>query len=211
MTNHMASMAPFQPSELYPMMVAALITNKPEFVKLFLENGVQLKEFVSQATLFYLYQNLEPTCLFHCKLDRVLGGEPERLDPGVLLQRVAQVLRELLGDSTQLLYSRPHSSDQQRLFTVPSVKISVSAGQLWSSETQAIIVTGKVGSRRHNTDGAGYMAGIFFSLLWRLEVKVLVLTGELLVRPLLLACRGPRTFWLHPHGARYGFLSSQAP
>ena len=59
----MAPMAPFQPSELYPMMVAALITNKPEFVKLFLENGVQLKEFVSQATLFYLYQNLEPTCL----------------------------------------------------------------------------------------------------------------------------------------------------
>ncbi|MXQ82247.1 hypothetical protein E5288_WYG010932 [Bos mutus] len=115
----------WKPSELYPMMVAALITNKPEFVKLFLENGVQLKEFVSQATLFYLYQNLEPTCLFHCKLDRVLGGEPERLDPGVLLQRVAQVLRELLGDSTQLLYSQPHSSDQQRLFTVPSVKISV--------------------------------------------------------------------------------------
>ncbi|XP_024852512.1 transient receptor potential cation channel subfamily M member 2 isoform X3 [Bos taurus] len=115
----------WKPSELYPMMVAALITNKPEFVKLFLENGVQLKEFISQATLFYLYQNLEPTCLFHCKLDRVLGGEPERLDPGVLLQRVAQVLRELLGDSTQLLYSRPHSSDQQRLFTVPSVKISV--------------------------------------------------------------------------------------
>ena len=24
------------------------------------------------------------------------------------------------------------------------------------------------------TDGAGYMAGIFFFLLWRLEVKVLV-------------------------------------
>lgn len=115
----------WKPSELYPMMVAALITNKPEFVKLFLENGVQLKEFVSRATLFYLYQNLEPTCLFHCKLDKMLAREPECLDPSVLLQHVAQVLRELLGDSTQLLYSRPHSSDQQRLFTVPSVKISV--------------------------------------------------------------------------------------
>ncbi|KAM7248783.1 hypothetical protein CapIbe_000822 [Capra ibex] len=115
----------WKPSELYPMMVAALITNKPEFVKLFLENGVQLKEFVSQATLFYLYQNLEPTCLFHCKLDKVLAGEPERLDPSVLLQHVAQVLRELLGDSTQPLYSRPRSSNRQRLLTVPSVKISV--------------------------------------------------------------------------------------
>ncbi|XP_068837675.1 transient receptor potential cation channel subfamily M member 2 isoform X2 [Capricornis sumatraensis] len=115
----------WKPSELYPMMVAALITNKPEFVKLFLENGVQLKEFVSQATLFYLYQNLEPTCVFHYKLDKVLAGEPERLDPSVLLQHVAQVLRELLGDSTQPLYSRPHSSNRQRLLPVPSVKISV--------------------------------------------------------------------------------------
>lgn len=115
----------WKPSELYPMMVAALITNKPEFVRLFLENGVQLKEFVSQATLFYLYQNLEPTCLFHYKLHKVLSGEPERLDPSVLLYHVAQVLRELLGDSTQPLYSRPHSSDRQRLLPVPSIKINV--------------------------------------------------------------------------------------
>ncbi|KAB0359104.1 hypothetical protein FD754_003260 [Muntiacus muntjak] len=115
----------WKPSELYPMMVAALITNKPEFVRLFLENGVQLKEFVSQATLFYLYQNLEPTCLFHYKLHKVLAGEPERLDPSVLLYHVAQVLRELLGDSTQPLYSRPRSSDRQRLLPVPSIKINV--------------------------------------------------------------------------------------
>ncbi|XP_061023445.1 transient receptor potential cation channel subfamily M member 2 [Dama dama] len=115
----------WKPSELYPMMVAALITNKPEFVRLFLENGVQLKEFVSQATLFYLYQNLEPTCLFHYKLHKVLSGEPEHLDPSVLLYHVAQVLRELLGDSTQPLYSRPHSSDRQRLLPVPSIKINV--------------------------------------------------------------------------------------
>ncbi|XP_020739237.2 transient receptor potential cation channel subfamily M member 2 isoform X1 [Odocoileus virginianus] len=115
----------WKPSELYPMMVAALITNKPEFVRLFLENGVQLKEFVSQATLFYLYQNLEPTCLFHYKLHKVLPGETEHLDPSVLLHHVAQVLRELLGDSTQPLYPRPHSSDRQRLLPVPSIKINV--------------------------------------------------------------------------------------
>ncbi|CAI9175994.1 unnamed protein product [Rangifer tarandus platyrhynchus] len=120
----------WKPSELYPMMVAALITNKPEFVRLFLENGVQLKEFVSQATLFYLYQNLEPTCLFYYKLHKVLPGEPERLDPSVLLHHVAQVLRELLGDSTQPLYSRPRSSDRQRLLPVPSIKINVQGESL---------------------------------------------------------------------------------
>uniref|UniRef100_A0A8C9M6N4 Transient receptor potential cation channel subfamily M member 2 n=1 Tax=Panthera tigris altaica TaxID=74533 RepID=A0A8C9M6N4_PANTA len=35
----------WKPSELHPVMTAALISNKPEFVKLFLENGVRLKEF----------------------------------------------------------------------------------------------------------------------------------------------------------------------
>uniref|UniRef100_A0A8C6DTH7 Transient receptor potential cation channel subfamily M member 2 n=1 Tax=Moschus moschiferus TaxID=68415 RepID=A0A8C6DTH7_MOSMO len=121
----------WKPSELYPMMVAALITNKPKFVKLFLENGVQLKEFVSRATLFYLYQNLEPTCLFHYKLRKVLAGEPECLTTA-LLHHVAQVLRELLGDSTQPLYPRPRSSDRQHPLLVPSVKINVQGVSLRS-------------------------------------------------------------------------------
>ncbi|KAB0398108.1 hypothetical protein E2I00_019756 [Balaenoptera physalus] len=115
--------------ELYPMMTAALIANKPEFVKLFLENGVRLKEFVTWDTLLYLYENLEPTCLFHYKLHKVLAEEPERPAPRVQMHHVAQVLRELLGDSTQPLYPRPRSSDRPRLLLpVPNIKLNVSAG-----------------------------------------------------------------------------------
>ncbi|XP_065798979.1 transient receptor potential cation channel subfamily M member 2 isoform X3 [Muntiacus reevesi] len=40
-------------------------------------------------------------------------------------ERQWKVLRELLGDSTQPLYSRPRSSDRQRLLPVPSIKINV--------------------------------------------------------------------------------------
>ncbi|XP_059865742.1 transient receptor potential cation channel subfamily M member 2 [Delphinus delphis] len=123
----------WKPSELYPMMTAALIANKPEFVKLFLENGVRLKEFVTWDTLLYLYENLEPTCLFHYKLQKALAEEPERPAPRVQMHHVAQVLRELLGDSTQPLYPRPRSSDRPRLLlAVPNIKLSVQGVSLRS-------------------------------------------------------------------------------
>uniref|UniRef100_G3T0U9 Transient receptor potential cation channel subfamily M member 2 n=1 Tax=Loxodonta africana TaxID=9785 RepID=G3T0U9_LOXAF len=57
----------WKPSDLHPMMAAALISNKPDFVKLFLENGVHLKEFVTQDTLLYLYETKEGFCFFYSK------------------------------------------------------------------------------------------------------------------------------------------------
>ncbi|KAF6122339.1 transient receptor potential cation channel subfamily M member 2 [Phyllostomus discolor] len=109
----------WKPSELHPMMTAALISNKPEFVKLFLENGLRLKEFVTWDTLLYLYKNLDPSCLFHCKLQK--------------MHHVAQVLRELLGDFTQPLYPRPRSSDRPRLLLpVPHIRINVQGVSLRS-------------------------------------------------------------------------------
>ncbi|XP_057553816.1 transient receptor potential cation channel subfamily M member 2 isoform X2 [Hippopotamus amphibius kiboko] len=115
----------WKPSELYPVVTAALIANKPEFVKLFLESGVQLKEFVTWDTLVYLYENLEPTCLFHYKLHKVLAEEPEQPAPRVQMHHVAQVLRELLGDFTQPLYPQPRSSDcPHLLLPMPNFKLN---------------------------------------------------------------------------------------
>uniref|UniRef100_A0A8C0ZV95 Transient receptor potential cation channel subfamily M member 2 n=1 Tax=Castor canadensis TaxID=51338 RepID=A0A8C0ZV95_CASCN len=128
----------WKPSDLHPTMTAALISNKPEFVKLFLENGVRLKEFVTWDTLLYLYENLEPSCLFHCKLQKVLAEESERLacPPAasrLQMHHVAQVLRELLGDSTQPLYPRPRHGDRPRLsLPVPHIKINVQGVSLRS-------------------------------------------------------------------------------
>ncbi|XP_046294897.1 transient receptor potential cation channel subfamily M member 2 isoform X1 [Marmota monax] len=125
----------WKPSDLHPTMTAALISNKPEFVKLFLENGVRLKEFVTWDTLLYLYENLEPSCLFHCKLHKVLAEERLACAPAAQLQmhHVAQVLRELLGDSTQPLYPRPRHSDRPRLsLPVPHIKLNVQGVSLRS-------------------------------------------------------------------------------
>lgn len=127
----------WKPSELHPVMMAALISNKPEFVKLFLENGVRLKEFVTWDTLLHLYQHLDPSCLFHSKLQKVLAEEPERPAcrpaPRVQMHHVAQVLRELLGDFTQPLYPRPRTGERPRLLLpVPNIKLSMQGVSLRS-------------------------------------------------------------------------------
>ncbi|XP_020835678.1 transient receptor potential cation channel subfamily M member 2 isoform X1 [Phascolarctos cinereus] len=127
----------WKPSDLHPMMAAALITNKPEFVKLFLENGVRLKEFVTWDTLIYLYENLAPSSLFHSKLQKVLMEEMERSAysslPKIQMHHVSQVLRELLGDFTQPLYPKPKHSERPRLsLAVPHIKLNVQGVSLRS-------------------------------------------------------------------------------
>ncbi|XP_034510607.1 transient receptor potential cation channel subfamily M member 2 isoform X4 [Ailuropoda melanoleuca] len=128
----------WKPSELHPVMMAALISNKPEFVKLFLENGVRLKELVTWDTLLYLYQHLDPSCLFHSKLQKVLAEESEQpacgpMAPRVQMHHVAQVLRELLGDFTQPLYPRPRTGDRPRLpLSVPNIKFNMQGVSLRS-------------------------------------------------------------------------------
>uniref|UniRef100_A0A8C3TC93 Transient receptor potential cation channel subfamily M member 2 n=1 Tax=Chelydra serpentina TaxID=8475 RepID=A0A8C3TC93_CHESE len=67
----------WKPADLHPVMAAALIANKPDFVKLFLEQGVRLKEFVTWDTLIYLYENIVPSSLFHGKLQKVLVEEKD--------------------------------------------------------------------------------------------------------------------------------------
>ena len=49
----------YRPSqaELSKLLEIALIENKPEFVKLLLENGTNLKTFLTYGRLYYLYNS----------------------------------------------------------------------------------------------------------------------------------------------------------
>ena len=47
----------FKPEQLLNLMEMALIENKPEFVELLLENGVNLKTFLKTRRLYYLYNS----------------------------------------------------------------------------------------------------------------------------------------------------------
>ncbi|XP_077786135.1 transient receptor potential cation channel subfamily M member 2 isoform X6 [Podarcis muralis] len=127
----------WKPSDLHPMMAAALIANKPDFVKLFLEQGVRLKEFVTWDTLIYLYENMANPSVFHTKLQKVLMEEKERSAfskvPRVQMHHVSQVLRELLGDFTQQLYPKPKNTERHRLsIAVPHIKLNVQGVSLRS-------------------------------------------------------------------------------
>ncbi|XP_042315429.1 transient receptor potential cation channel subfamily M member 2 isoform X2 [Sceloporus undulatus] len=127
----------WKPSDLHPMMAAALIGNKPDFVKLFLEQGVRLKEFVTWDTLIYLYENTASSSVFHGKLQKVLLEEKEcsafSKVPKIQLHHVSQVLRELLGDFTQQLYPKPKNTERHRLsIAVPHIKLNVQGVSLRS-------------------------------------------------------------------------------
>ncbi|XP_040269259.1 transient receptor potential cation channel subfamily M member 2-like, partial [Bufo bufo] len=120
----------WKPSDLHPVMTAALIGNKPAFVKLFLEHGVRLEEYATQENLIHLYNNTDPSCLFHSKLAKVIEDERFRLEflksSKLCLYHVSQVLRELLGDFTKHLYPKPKSIERPRLcLAVPHIKINV--------------------------------------------------------------------------------------
>ncbi|XP_075036348.1 transient receptor potential cation channel subfamily M member 2 isoform X2 [Mixophyes fleayi] len=120
----------WKPSDLHPVMTAALIGNKPAFVKLFLEHGVRLEEYATVETIINLYNNTDQSCLFHSKLAKVFEDERSRLEfpktSKLRLHHVSQVLRELLGDFTKPLYPKPKSTERPQIsVAVPHIKINV--------------------------------------------------------------------------------------
>ncbi|KAM8975634.1 transient receptor potential cation channel subfamily M member 2-like [Pelodytes ibericus] len=110
----------WQPSDLYPSFMASLIDNKPSFVRLFLDRGVSLSDFLTWESLTYLYNNTEQASLIHSKLERqvLLDGSHGSSELPIQLYHVSQVLRELLGDITEPLYPETRS---RRLRTLAQI------------------------------------------------------------------------------------------
>nr|XP_009303267.1 transient receptor potential cation channel subfamily M member 2 isoform X2 [Danio rerio]6DRK_A Chain A, Transient receptor potential cation channel, subfamily M, member 2 [Danio rerio]6DRK_B Chain B, Transient receptor potential cation channel, subfamily M, member 2 [Danio rerio]6DRK_C Chain C, Transient receptor potential cation channel, subfamily M, member 2 [Danio rerio]6DRK_D Chain D, Transient receptor potential cation channel, subfamily M, member 2 [Danio rerio] len=133
-------------SDLHPAMFSALVGDKPEFVRLLLENGVCVREFLErEETLCELYSHL-PSCFFLRKLaKRVQGGKMRRGQeplPGsrkVCLSHVSEEVRHLLGSFTQPLYiaSRYKPTKDDVRLKVPSkgaLDLPCS-GEEWSADT----------------------------------------------------------------------------
>ncbi|KAJ8350040.1 hypothetical protein SKAU_G00251700 [Synaphobranchus kaupii] len=101
-------------SDLHQAMRSALVGHKPDFVKLLLENGVCLREFLNEDTLSDMYDHLEPGCLFLRRLAKRMKGEKGRrgcLDsPGqsrMCLRHVSDEVRHYLGSFTEPIYPPP--------------------------------------------------------------------------------------------------------
>lgn len=95
-----------------------MVGNKPQFVRLLLENGASLREFLQQdEALCKLYRQL-PDCLFRRKL-------PKSID-SISLAHVSAEVKKLLGQFSQFLYPKTAQNDVCSMsLDEPSSSVSV--------------------------------------------------------------------------------------
>lgn len=106
-------------------MFSALVGHKSEFVRLLMENGVSIPQFLCGGeTLCELYTAM-PSCFFLRKLVKRLQSDKGRRMPSIPVQRrqvslaaVGEVVRQLLGSFTQPIYSPPPSHDLIKMVDV---------------------------------------------------------------------------------------------
>ncbi|TFJ96943.1 von Willebrand factor A domain-containing protein 5B2 [Platysternon megacephalum] len=108
----------WEPHQLEEPMRDALLGDCPALVRLFVENGLDLGEFLTWGRLAELYRGVPEASLLHQLLERRQGGsepphyQPVERPPDCPLTQVARLLRELLGDVCAPFYAglRPPDS-----------------------------------------------------------------------------------------------------
>ncbi|KAG9267415.1 transient receptor potential cation channel subfamily M member 4-like [Astyanax mexicanus] len=98
---------------LESFMTDALVNDKPQFVRLFIENGLNVQEYMTFGRLEELYRSISDSSVAYTLLQRhlserqgVAGTGWPAADPakGLTLYEVAQLLEDLLGDVCQPFY-----------------------------------------------------------------------------------------------------------
>ncbi|XP_069052884.1 transient receptor potential cation channel subfamily M member 2 isoform X2 [Lepisosteus oculatus] len=131
-------------SDLHQATLSALIGNRTDFVKLLLENGVSLKEFLTEDILLELYNNLLPGSLILRKIAKRLKeekgkkGQDLKGKQRITLSHVSEELRLLLGSYTQPLYPLPAP---RRRFEIPNHDIRIMFDSKSQIELQDIAST----------------------------------------------------------------------
>uniref|UniRef100_A0A8C3TJJ2 Transient receptor potential cation channel subfamily M member 5 n=1 Tax=Catharus ustulatus TaxID=91951 RepID=A0A8C3TJJ2_CATUS len=104
--------------DLEEVMMDALVNNKPEFVKLFIDNGANIYEFLTYSRLQRLYCSISQKCLLYELLLRkheesklTLAGltgqqqnEQKEICPLFTLSEVSRVLKDFLHDACKGFY-----------------------------------------------------------------------------------------------------------
>ncbi|XP_035828049.1 transient receptor potential cation channel subfamily M member-like 2 isoform X2 [Aplysia californica] len=114
------------------VMMSAIQLNRVDFVELFLDNGVSLKDFLSIKRLIMLYNEIPRNSLLYTLLTRVKGkmdgGEERQL---ISIADVGHLIQELLGDFYQPHYltdQRLRDIDTDALFGLTSKKTGIKRG-----------------------------------------------------------------------------------
>ncbi|XP_065427122.1 LOW QUALITY PROTEIN: transient receptor potential cation channel subfamily M member 4 [Chrysemys picta bellii] len=109
----------WEPFQLEEPMRDALLGDRPALVRLFVENGLDLGEFLTWGRLAELYREVPEASLLHQLLERRQGGaepphyQPVERPPDCPLTQVARLLRELLGDVCAPFYARLRPLDSK--------------------------------------------------------------------------------------------------
>ncbi|XP_075334645.1 transient receptor potential cation channel subfamily M member 2-like [Odontesthes bonariensis] len=113
-------------SDLHWALFSALVGNKPQFVNLLLENGVELRDFLQEEeTLCKLYQKL-PSCFFLRKLERRIRPRARTVKgERISLTHVSDEVRHLLGKFTGPIY-HPSTLTHHLSMSVEETSVTVS-------------------------------------------------------------------------------------
>ncbi|XP_062974482.1 transient receptor potential cation channel subfamily M member 5, partial [Elgaria multicarinata webbii] len=114
--------------DLEEVMMDALVNDKPEFVKLFIDNGANMYDFLTYSRLQRLYCTISPKCLLYTLLLKkheenklTLAGmsgqqHKEVTDTCLLftLHEVSRVLKDFLHDACRGFYQDPKSGGKKK-------------------------------------------------------------------------------------------------
>uniref|UniRef100_A0ACB8G2Y0 Transient receptor putative cation channel sub M member 5 n=1 Tax=Sphaerodactylus townsendi TaxID=933632 RepID=A0ACB8G2Y0_9SAUR len=113
--------------DLEEVMMDALVNDKPEFVKLFIDNGANIFDFLTYSRLQRLYCTISPKCLLYSLLLKkheenrlTLAGmsgqqHKETMDTCLLftLHEVSRVLKDFLHDACRGFYQEQKSGSKK--------------------------------------------------------------------------------------------------
>ncbi|XP_053416783.1 transient receptor potential cation channel subfamily M member 5 isoform X3 [Nycticebus coucang] len=128
--------------DLEEVMMDALVSNKPEFVRLFVDNGADMADFLTYGRLQQLYRSVSPKSLLFDLLQRKheegrrtlagLGAQPVRDPPAgpptFSLHEVSRVLKDFLRDACRGLYQDGGPGGQSKVERGPAKRPT---GQKW--------------------------------------------------------------------------------
>ncbi|KAL4228805.1 Transient receptor putative cation channel subfamily M member 2 [Mactra antiquata] len=86
------------------VMLSAIQLNRIDFVELFLDHGVSLREFLTKKRLLALYNKISQNCLLHTLLSRIKAKDVMRRKNFSLLD-VGLLIQNLMGDTYRTHYT----------------------------------------------------------------------------------------------------------
>ncbi|NXL91702.1 TRPM5 protein, partial [Alectura lathami] len=111
--------------DLEEVMMDALVNDKPEFVKLFIDNGANISEFLTYSRLQRLYCSISQKCLLYellmkkheeskLTLSGLSGQQQKETRPLFTLSEVSRVLKDFLHDACKGFYQDARHGGKKR-------------------------------------------------------------------------------------------------